>query len=249
MIGDKELCALRQKYYSLLVRLFWKEPERDFLLSLREGMTERVDWASQVSPTMAEGWETIDRFITDKDVGSVAEEFTQMFLGPHQMEIIPYESYYLTGSLFRAPLIEVRGFMKQIGLEKLREKISEPEDILPFELEILNWLIGKQINTDSVEEEEKWLDFQTEFLKKHLLVWVPTCAQDIQAAEPADFYRGAAMVLLGYLEMEKLLFQDRGQQETDTIETARKRHGSEGKWEGPLFDPKPPQGAAESIEN
>ena len=79
MIGDKELCTLRQKYYSLLVRLFWKEPEWDFLLSLQEGMAERVDWASQISPTMAEGWETIDRFITDKDVESVVDEFTQLF--------------------------------------------------------------------------------------------------------------------------------------------------------------------------
>ena len=136
MIGDKELCVLRQKYYSLLVRLFWKEPEQDFILSLREGMAERVDWASQVSPAMAEGWEAIGRFIAGKDVGSVADEFTELFLGPHKVDIIPYESYYLTGSLFRAPLIEVRRFMKKIGQEKLREQISEPEDILPFELEI-----------------------------------------------------------------------------------------------------------------
>lgn len=249
MIGDKELCTLRQKYYSVLVRLFLKEPEWDFLLSLQEGMTERVDWASQISPTMAEGWETIDRVITDKDVEFVTDEFTRMFLGPHEVEIIPYESYYLAGNLFRAPLVEVRGFMKEIGLEKLRDKISEPEDILPFELEILNWLIGKQNNTDSLEEEEKWLDYQTEFLKKHLLVWVPTCAKDIQAVETSEFYRGAAMVLLGYLEMERLLFQDRGLKKIETIEAARKRHGSEGKWKGPLFDPKPPSKASNLAEN
>ena len=249
MIGDKELCVLRQKYYSLLVRLFWKEPEQDFILSLREGMAERVDWASQVSPTMAEGWETIGRFIADKDVGSVAGEFTELFLGPHQVDIIPYESYYLTGNLFRAPLIEVRGFMKKIGLEKLREQISEPEDILPFELEILNWLVSKQNDTDALEEEEKWLDVQAEFLKKHLLVWVPTCAQDIQAAGHSDFYRGAALVLLGFLQMERLLFKDRGQEKIETLDAARARYGSEGKWKGPLFDPKPPPGTSELIEN
>ena len=93
------------------------------------------------------------------------------------------------------------------------------------------------------------MDYQTEFLKKHLLVWVPTCAKDIQAAETSEFYRGAAMVLLSYLEMEKLLFQDRGLKKIETIEAARMRHGSEGKWKGPVFDPKPPSKASNLVEN
>ena len=240
MIGDKELANLRQKYYGLFVLLFWKEPDAELLLSLLERISDRVKGAAQLSPVMSEGWKNIRSYLEKHGPDEVEYEFVQLFLGPHKPDVKPYESYYLAGSVFQAPLASVRGFMKEIGLEKKKGELPEPEDALGFELEIMNWLISKQINSKDSEEEEKWLDFQASFLKKHLLIWGPSCSEEVESASNADFYKGAGMLLRGFLELEKELFQNRGPEKIESLREARKRYGNMTDWKGPLFEAVPP---------
>lgn len=249
MVGDKELATFRQKYYSLLVRLLWREPEPDYVASLEEGIAERAEGDARLSPLIGEGWLDIRRYLERNDPAEVADEFTQLYIGPHLPDINPYESYYLAGHLFRAPLVAVRGFLQEIGLEKKEGELAEPEDVLGFELEIMNWLISKQLGADTKEEKESQLELQAEFLKRHLLVWGPTCAADITQARHADFYQGVGKVLRGFLDLERQLFHDRGPDKIESIEDARRRFGSEGKWKGPLFEPAMPGDMAEKAES
>ena len=240
MIGDKELADLRQKYYGLFVLLFWKEPDAELLLSLLERISDRVKGTAQLSPLMSEGWENIRSYLEKHGPDEVEYEFVQLFIGPHKPDVMPYESYYLSGSVFQAPLASVRGFMKEVGLEKKEGELPEPEDTLGFELEIMNWLISKQTNSKDSEEEGRWLDFQASFLKKHLLIWGPSCSEAVESAPNADFYKGAGMLLRGFLEIEKELFQNRGPENIESLGEARKRYGNKTDWKGPLFEPVPP---------
>jgi len=240
MTVDKELAELRQKYYGLFVHLFWKEPDTKFLLSLLDGIAERTEGTARLSPVMAEGWQCIHRYLETNDPNEVEYEFVQLFIGPHKPDVLPYESYYLAGSVFQAPLAAVRGFMKEVGLEKKEGELPEPEDTLGFELEIMNWLISKQTNSKDSEEEERWLEFQAYFLKKHLLVWAPSCIQTLESAPHADFYKGAGMLLRGFLEIEKQLFHDRGPKKIESIEAAQNRYGKRRDWKGPVFEAVPP---------
>ncbi len=210
MTGDKELADLRQKYYGLFVKLFWKEPDSEFLLSMLEGIAEREAGAAKLSQLMAEGWKSIRLYLEKNNAEEVEYEFVQLFLGPHKPDILPYESHYLTGSVFQAPLAAVRGFMKEVGLKKKEGELPEPEDTLGFELEIMNWLISKQIDTEDTETEVRWLELQARFLKNHLLIWGPACAQELESAPHADFYKGAGKLLQGFFELEKQLFHDSG---------------------------------------
>ena len=207
MTGEKELAELRQKYYGLFVHLFWKEPDPKFLLSLLEEISERVKGAARLSPVMAEGWQHIGGYLEKNGPNEVEFEFVQLFIGPHKPDVFPYESYYLAGGVFQAPLAAVRGFMIDVGLEKKEGELPEPEDTLGFELEIMNWLISKQTNSKDSEEEERWLEHQAVFLKKHLLVWAPACSKSVESAPHADFYKGAGMLLRGFLEIEQEIFQ------------------------------------------
>jgi len=224
MIGDKELANLRQKYYGLFVLLFWKEPDAELLLSLLERISDRVKGAAQLSPVMSEGWENIRSYLEKHGPDEVEYEFVQLFIGPH----------------IQAPLASVRGFMKEVGLEKKEGELPEPEDTLGFELEIMNWLISKQTNSKDSEEEGRWLDFQASFLKKHLLIWGPSCSEAVESAPNADFYKGAGMLLRGFLEIEKELFQNRGPENIESLGEARKRYGNKTDWKGPLFEAVPP---------
>ena len=239
MKGDRELANLRQKHYGMFVKLFWKEPDSEFLLSLLSGIAEREKGSAQSSPLMSEGWKDIRLYLEKKGADEVEYEFVQLFLGPHKPDIMPYESYYLTGGVFQAPLASVRGFMNEIGLEKKEGQLPEPEDTLGFELEIMNWMISKQTSTEDAETEEQWLELQARFLKKHLLVWGPTCAQEIESAPHAEFYMGAGKLLRGFLELEKQLFHGRGPEKIESLQTLRNRYGRKKEWKGPLFEAVP----------
>ncbi len=239
MKGDRELANLRQKFYGMFVKLFWKEPDAEFLLSLLDGIAERVRGSARSSPLMSEGWKDIRSYLEKKGADEVEYEFVQLFLGPHQPDILPYESYYLSGRVFQAPLAAVRGFMKEVGIEKKEGQLPEPEDTLGFELEIMNWMISKQTHSEDSYNEEKWIDLQARFLKEHLLVWGPACAQDIEAAPHAVFYKGTGKLLRGFLEFEKQLFHDLGPEKIESLETLRKRYGSRKEWKGPLFEAVP----------
>ncbi len=157
----------------------------------------------------------------------------------------PYESYYLTGYLFRAPLVNVRAFLQRVGLEKEDDAFAEPEDVLAFELEVMRWLVGKQISAADPDEAAHWLHHQMLCLKQHVLVWVPTCAQDIEqaAAEDRGFYRGAAMLLRGFLEIERQLFGELDIEPVATLQEARRPYRNDVIWEGPSFD----VGATEDV--
>ena len=240
MIGDRDILAARQGYYNLLVSLFWKEPAKEFLLSLSEGIKERIDAARKLRPSLAEGWEEIDRFLaqtpSEQLAETVADEYTRLFIGPHGPVINPYESFYLTGCLLDRPLANIRTFLKAVGIEK-QAGYTEPEDFLAFELEVMRWLITKQIAAANSAEEKRWLCVQLNLLKDHLLVWVPACAEEIERAQGANFYRGAAMLLRGFLEMELNLFRAEGLDKVTSLAEARKYYGTFPMWKGPLFDP------------
>ena len=71
MKGDRELAFLRQKYYGMFVKMFWKEPDSEFILSLLEGIAERVRGSSQSSQLMSEGWKEIRHYIEKKGADEV----------------------------------------------------------------------------------------------------------------------------------------------------------------------------------
>ena len=239
MISDRDLLTFRQSYYELFVSLFWKEPPGALLLTLSKGLRERADAARNLHPLLAQGWEETGRFLNGTPLENleeaVTDEYTRLFIGPQAPPVNPYESFYLTGRLMERPLANLRTLLRAIGIEK-QEEYAEPEDFLAFELEVMRWLIGKQGNSTESEEEKRWLERQAEFLKQHLLVWAPTCAQDIEKAEGANFYRGVAMILRGFLEVERTLFPECGVDKVAALEDVRQRYGAIPRWKGPTFE-------------
>jgi TorA maturation chaperone TorD len=239
MISDRDILSFRQGYYDMLVALFWKEPPGELLQRLSTGIRERARAARNLHPLLCDGWEAIERFLGDTPPGqladSVAEEYIQLFIGPYNPKINPYESVYLTGRLFDRPLADIRTFLKAVGIEKV-DDYSEPEDFLAFELEAMRWLVGKQTAAADPDDEKRWLQREADFLKEHLLIWAPTCARDIERAEGAKFYHGVAIVLRGFLELERTLFQEWGLDKMISLEAARQRYGRVPAWKGPTFD-------------
>ena len=125
-VRDKELAEFRHTYYSLFVRFWWKEPDAAFIDSLQGDIENRIDPAAKLHPLMGEGWRSIQSFLAERAPEEVADEYTRLYIGPFGVPIYPYESHYLTGHLFRAPLVILRGFLKRLGLEKQEESQAAP---------------------------------------------------------------------------------------------------------------------------
>jgi len=242
MIGDRDMLAFRHGYYELFVSLFSKEPAGELLLRLPNGIAERIEAARNLDAVLGQGWEEMQRFLSQTPSAelaeSVADEYTRLFIGPYGPKVNPYESFYFTGRLFDRPLADLRGFLKTVGIEKT-EDYPEPEDSLAFELEVMRWLTAKQLASSDDEEESRRIGQQTTFLKDHLLIWGPTCARDIEQAKGASFYRGAAMTLRAFLEMESHLLAEWGAEKPISLEEARKRYGAFRQRKGPTFDGNP----------
>jgi TorA maturation chaperone TorD len=239
MIGDRELLAFRQGYYEILVSFFLKEPTGGLLASLSDGIGERIEAARNLHPLLAEGWKELQRFFSETPAEELAEagadEYTRLFIGPYDPTVNPYESFYFTGRMWDKPLANLRTFLKIIGIER-QEGYSEPEDSLAFELEVMRWLIGKQQGAADSDDEARWLRLQADFLKNHLLIWAPTCCQEIESAQWAKLYRGVAMILRAFLEMERGLFRDWGVEPVPPLEEVRRLHMAIPMWKGPTFE-------------
>ena len=239
MIGDRDLLDFRQEYYRFFVLLFSNEPSADQLKGLSNGIANRIEAAHNLNPLLAQGWEEFERYLNaapdDQLVESVQDEYTRLFVGPHALEVNPYESFYFTGRLMDRPLANVRSFLKSVGLEK-RPGYAEPDDFLAFELDVMRWLAGKQASSADPETESEWLEQQAQFLKQHLLIWGPACARDIENARGAAFYRAAAILLRGFLDMERTLFADWTAGEIASLEEVRQLYGALPRWKGPTLD-------------
>jgi TorA maturation chaperone TorD len=249
MIAERDIVSFRRGYYEVLVALFWKEPPAELLQRLSTGIGERAEAARNLHPLLYDGWTAIERFLSDTPPGQwadhAAEEYIELFIGPHTPRINAYESVYLTGRLFDRPLAEIRTVLKALGIAKV-DDYSEPEDSLAFELETMRWLVDKQTAATDPDDEKLWLQRETDFLKEHLLIWAPVCAQDIERAQGANLYRGVALVLRGFLELEQALFRQWGLDRVISLETARRRYGGVPTWKGPTIDSGGKPGASSS---
>jgi TorA maturation chaperone TorD len=167
VIGDRELSQFRREYYQLFSSLFLREPTAELLTLLGQNVEARTEAAAALHPLLGEGWRGVGQFLQkDREnpktlAAKAAEEFTPLFVGPGIPQITPCESFYLTGKLFGAPLVQIRNFMGQVGLEK-GEEWPEPEDHIAFTCDIMRQLITRQEASGNPDEETQWLNLQGE---------------------------------------------------------------------------------------
>jgi len=233
---DRELALFRQQHYGLFVTLFANEPTDELLEALGRDIGPRAEAAAMLHPELGQGWDKLASVLPATNGEKATAEFLTLFIGPLQPEATPYESWYLTGQLFQTPLVAVRGFMGELGLERQEARFPEPEDVLAFELEIMNWLASRQLEAQDDAEEAEWLDRQQRFLQEHLFVWTPAFTVDLENAKSAHLYQGVAQLLRGFLAWERNEFMRRGMGPVESLEDARKRYPQRPRYRGPVAE-------------
>ncbi len=193
---------IRSQIYALLKNLFLKPPSQEFLNYLRE-FNVRIEHES--SQDFVKGLELL-RKDADCEPEKLALEHTRLFIGPYRLPAPPYESVYMNAQrlVMQQSTIEVRKVYLQAGLE-VKGIHTNPDDHISAELEFMEYLCDKtasSLNNRDTPGEIKHLELQRKFLEEHLNQGVPVFSEDIVRTTEKDFYRGAAMLLRGFIFSE-----------------------------------------------
>ena len=179
----------RAQEYALLATLLSKSPDTQMIgrLALLRGDASPLG-AAHTALAKAAAKATAD---------CVKTEYFDLFDALGRGGLLPYASYYLTGSLYGRPLARLRETLQSLGIERT-EHHSEPEDHAAILCEIMAGVAGGRIPAP--------VETQREFFEKHLAPWIGRFFADLECAESADFYARVGAVGRTFVGIETEAF-------------------------------------------
>lgn len=187
--SDEEL--YRAYLYRLMARLLGAPCDAELLEFLR-GLESDGSELGRALANLAE-------VARKTDVTAAANEYDALFIGITRGELVPFESYYLTGALNEKPLAELRADMAQLGIAR-SEDFAEPEDHVASLFEIMDGMItGRFGKAVPLAEQHR-------FFETHIACWVPNFFADLEAAESARLFMPLARIGTLFMEVETEAF-------------------------------------------
>ena len=180
-----EVDLARSREYSLLSVLLLRSPDAQFLRQL-------AALSADTSPIGA-AHSALAEVARRLDGQRVAREYFGLFVGVGRGELLPYASFYLTGSLYGRPLSVLRQRLRSLGIEPVAG-LQEPEDHAGVLCEIMACLTSGAIAAPP--------NASREFFVEHLAPWMGRFFRDLERAESADFYASVGMLGRSFIDIE-----------------------------------------------
>lgn len=186
----QETDQLRADIYALLASLLRKTPDQDLL-----------DWLSELEPEsdrnnpMALAWSAVAIAAGRTQFDLLDDEYHNLFIGMARGELMPFASWYLTGSLMETPLANLREDLAILGFER-QQNVFEPEDHLAALCEVMSMLI----------HNSRGYGTQQQFWERHIKTWASQFFKDLQNAKHATFYTTVGLLGEAFMQQEDDLF-------------------------------------------
>ncbi|MGF1686841.1 molecular chaperone TorD family protein [Photobacterium japonica] len=193
MNAQQEEMSLRVDIYAMLAHLLRRAPKQDVIDWLS---TLDVEAKQPATTGMAAAWPVLKLAAQKTSVIALEEEYQDLFIGIGRGELVPFGSWYLTGSLMEMPLAHLRRDLAQLGFAR-DESVKEPEDHIAALLEVMAMLV-----------EGGDMHVQRTFFNRHLAAWVERLCMDMKTAKSAVFYSAVGEVALQFLTIEKTRFME-----------------------------------------
>lgn len=166
-----------------------------------------ADFPVRLDDEAGKALDQIDVAVRTIPMTDLRADFKRLFVGPGPMQAPPWESVYRNEDhlLFDQHTIQVRVFYARHGMEFVRIH-QMPEDAIAIELEFMRVLterLTQAVEQNDAEAEKLLLNEQLDFLRQHLLMWVPTFAMFCQRRANTAFYSALAAVLMGFLNWDE----------------------------------------------
>lgn len=162
---------IRQNIYNLLAALFRRAPDADALNWLA---TLEIEGDEQTAG-MAAAWSVLKLSANKTTDIQASDEYQMLFIGVGRGEVVPFGSWYLTGSLMEMPLVLLRQDLRRYGFER-QEATKEPEDHIAALLEVMAMLV-----------EEDDVASQKAFFNRHIAPWFERCVTTFSKRIPRCF--------------------------------------------------------------
>ena len=206
---------LRIFAYDILRKVFLAEPTKELVAQFQNGIINFFPF-NEEDPQIKEGIDQVSNYFKtfdlDKDFEGLHWDYTRMFIGPYKIPAPIWESAYLNreGLLFAEETLEVRRLYLQYNLLSLQYG-HEADDHLGLELDFmyqLSKLSNEQLQVENGNQLQKVFADQSDFLKEHLLKWIPTFSEKVIEHSETDFYKGMVKILNGFLTIDKICLEE-----------------------------------------
>lgn len=219
MSHSVEQQALRSDLYRLLARLIRAAPDEELIAFLATLEHDAITLPGADQQQIPRALASLSLAARVSEPRRLEDEYFQTLVGVVQGEIVPYASWYLTGSLMEMPLVALRQDLKRLGFER-QSDVHEPEDHLGALCEVMAMLI------DELPGE------QAGFFRRHLSNWGERCCVDL-ARRDSPFYAAVGYLGQAFLNAERL---NLGEPLTVSTYSAAARTGSDtnnaSEWQG-----------------
>ncbi|SHI03941.1 TorD/DmsD family molecular chaperone [Ferrimonas marina] len=182
---------LRADIYQLLAALLRQAPTPELI-----GFLAELELESDSDNEMLRAWHALKLSAQTHQGKPLEDEYFNLFIGLGHGEVIPYTSWYLTGSLMDQPLALLRQDLAQLGFAR-QEEVKEPEDHLAALCEVMAFLLLEGGQAD-----------QLTFWQRHLEPWVSKFFDDLAKASNASFYTGVAALGQAFFATEATTFSN-----------------------------------------
>ncbi len=205
------LLANRLYVYSLLYKVFAREPDIELLNLLT------AESAGEAFALLGSGDDTLARVpaffaqlrgeLNDEFVSEARGEFTRLFIGPIKLVAPPWESVYIgkESMLFQESTLAVRRFYQKYGLQP-EGYPRVADDSLALELAFMSKLAERASTAFGQEKREELLNALTgssEFLTKHMLVWIPRFLERMSESPSNVLYPQLCLILSAFISADK----------------------------------------------
>jgi TorA maturation chaperone TorD len=194
----------------LVGRALYAPPDRVWLDSLvADGVFGEAPFGPRQRETAAslgslQTWSAANRQgLSDAAWDALQSDHTRLFVGPGKLLAPPWQSVYADRDrlVFQLLTVKVNALYERFGLE-LASTYREPADHVGLQFEFLSHLgqLSLQaLDEGNTAEFSELCKAQREFLRDHLVRWVPRWARDVDAHAQTEFYRGMARLACGVL--------------------------------------------------
>ena len=206
------LLSNRLFLYSLMHKLFGREPDEELLNILTDEHTgEAFGLLSEEEKDIMDRTAVFLSEIREEKqnpafLEEAKDEYTRLFIGPVSLVAPPWESVYgqKDAMLFQESTLEVRNTYRQYGL--IPEGYPHvADDSLALELHFMALLAQRGLDAFYAGKNDDLtadLTGSSDFLKKHLLVWVPKFLERMKGAKTSILYPQMCLVLDEFLRKD-----------------------------------------------
>ena len=185
-----EIDRARAQEYALLATLLARSPQAQ--------MIERLAQLRGDATPLGVAHGALGAAAARASAAELKREYFELFDGVGRGKLLPFASYYLTGSIYGRPLSRLRQTLQRLGIERAEGRL-EPEDHAAILCEIMAGLAGGRLAAPAGAERDVF--------ESHLAPWIGRFFADLERAEFANFYARVGALGRTFINIETEAFE------------------------------------------